>query len=47
MGKVEKYSTQTITMNELLEKVLTDTSAREADELETLAVAQNEFLAWD
>ena len=37
----------TINMNTLLEKVLTDRTARGEAETETLAVAQNEFLSWD
>ncbi len=34
-------------MNTLLEKVLTDRTARTQEETETLAAAQNEFLSWD
>jgi hypothetical protein len=34
-------------MNTLLEKVLTETSARNKEEMETLATAQNEFLSWE
>ena len=33
-------------MNALLEKILTEKSARREEETETLAVAQNEFLSW-
>jgi len=36
-----------IIMNTLLEKILTERSARGAEQMETLAVAQNEFLSWD
>lgn len=34
-------------MNTLIEKVLTEKSARDEDETEILAVAQNEFLSWE
>jgi hypothetical protein len=34
-------------MSKLLEKVLTERSAREPEETETLAAAQNEFLSWE
>lgn len=34
-------------MNTLLEKILTDRSARDAEEPEALAVAQDEFDSWD
>jgi hypothetical protein len=33
-------------MKEILEKVLIDKTARVDDELETLAIAQNDFAAW-
>ncbi|GEM_PF-2408962 len=46
MGKVEKNPTQTI-MNTLFEKVLTETSARSGEEIETLASAQDAFEIWD
>lgn len=36
----------TIIMNTLLEKVLTERSAREPEEMETLAVAQDAFESW-
>jgi hypothetical protein len=34
-------------MNTLLEKILTDRSARMAEEPDALAMAQNEFDSWD
>jgi hypothetical protein len=34
-------------MKELLEKTLTDATARTADQLKAFAVNQNEFLSWD
>jgi hypothetical protein len=34
-------------MNTLLEKVLTETSAREPEEAETLAMEQDAFEIWD
>ena len=47
MGKVEKKShTKIIFMNRLLEKVLTEKSAREPEEVETLAAAQDAFETW-
>jgi hypothetical protein len=46
-GKGRKKShTKTIFMNTLLEKVLTDQTAREPEEMETLAVAQDPFESW-
>jgi hypothetical protein len=46
-GKGRKKShTKTISMNTLLEKVLTEKSAREPEEMETLAVAQDAFETW-
>ena len=47
-GKGRKKShKKTIFMNTLLEKVLTERSAREAEEMETLAVAQDAFETWN
>jgi hypothetical protein len=34
-------------MNTLLEKILTENSARSPEEVETFAAAQNEFLSWE
>ncbi len=34
-------------MSKLLEKILTDRTAREPEETETLAAAQDEFEIWD
>jgi hypothetical protein len=34
-------------MNTLLEKVLTEKTAREPEEMETLAAAQDVFESWD
>ncbi len=34
-------------MKEILEKVLTDKTVREPEDLEGLAMAGNEFLSWD
>ena len=42
----KKSNTKTIFMNTLLEKVLTDQTAREPEEMETLAVAQDPFESW-
>ena len=49
MGKVEKNRIipHKIIMNTLFEKVLTEQSAREPEETETLAAVQNEFLSWE
>jgi len=47
VGKVENPTLIIIAMNTLLEKVLTETSARTPEEMETFAAAQNEFLSWD
>lgn len=47
-GKGRKNLTQNQdTMNTLLEKVLTDRSAREPEEMETLSAAQEPFDSWD
>jgi hypothetical protein len=46
-GKGRKKShKKTIFMNILLEKVLTDQTAREPKEMETLAAAQDPFESW-
>jgi hypothetical protein len=45
-GKVEKKSTSIIGMSKILEKILTEKSARSDEETEAIAVAQNEFLSW-
>jgi len=34
-------------MNKILEKVLTERSAREPEETETIAIAQDTFETWD
>jgi hypothetical protein len=34
-------------MNEIITKILTDKSARGADEVQTLAIAQNSFESWE
>jgi hypothetical protein len=47
VGKVEKNPTQIIAMNTLLEKVLTEKSARKPEEMEPLAAAQDAFETWD
>ena len=45
MGKVEKSHKKI--MNTLLEKVLTEPSARSEEETEMLAAAQDAFEIWD
>jgi hypothetical protein len=44
-GKGRKIPHNTI-MNALLEKILTDTSAREPEEIEILAIAEDPFESW-
>jgi len=34
-------------MKELLEKILTDETVREAEDVEAIAAAQNDFGSWD
>ena len=36
-----------ILMNTLLEKILTDESAREAEQMEVMAIAEDPFESWD
>ena len=43
----KKIFHDTIIMSKLLENILTEKAARNEEEIKTLAVAQNEFLAWD
>lgn len=45
-SKKISHKTITVIMNTLLEKVLTERSAREPEEMETLAVAQDAFETW-
>ena len=46
MGKVEKYP-MLIIMSKLLERILTDRSARDEETGSVLVAAENEFLSWD